>query len=244
MRIENKINFQKGHNGSFWAEEVDAIVSEITNTFRHFFIPRRNSVKQMAEGIVLTSMSNFWYGHNSDNVITLVRRDGLPIPDYYDGLVGHFKVYEPNSEPDSRFRFMGKVQLPVLYKGEHLKANQLLVGEIFFFHIELSKFQELVMNIYPVTLAGEVKIAEGSGKMVTSPPIRIVNGRFKVETPINGDIVFNRVECYIMIDGILTSEYDTKRGSVNEADRREIIIENDESLLSVDGRYAIISYTI
>jgi hypothetical protein len=244
MKIEPKVNYDRTHRGSFWAEEADAIVNEIVNTFKAFFSPRKTSESQMASGIVLTSMSNFWYAGIHDNQATLYRRDGLPIPDYYDGLVGHFKMQVPNPEPNTTFRFLGKLPIPLVYRGKFVEVNQLLVGEIFFFHIELTDNNEIVANVYPVTLAGKVEISEGSGRMITSEPILIQNNRFTVDTPINGDLVFNRVECYLKVNGQLTTEYDTKRGEVNEFNRKEVIIHDDGDSTSVNGRYAIISYTI
>jgi hypothetical protein len=251
MFVENKVDYGTGHKGIFWAEDSNTFKNELTNVFLPFMNPNKNDYGQVAKGITQTTMSNMWFASDIEGEYTLLRHPGLAIPDYFIGMSGMIRPLHSNATNEYKMRFIGKDALRMKHKGLPVPIDFISPNEIYLFLV-MEDVDGMFFELHVISMLTGGTSVSGSGKLITSKPKLVENGKFLVDHPINGDLVFDRCECYFSyIDPItnkrvITTEYDTKGAYVNPMNNMEVILVNEQQELEtdMDGRMGIVSYTL
>jgi len=242
MLVEKKYDYSGLHSGHYWAKEVNACTEEIEATHVAFF-PARDENRQMVVGINLMNMSNIWNFSQSPFGLTLLRREGLPIAEYYDGLSGHVLVTFTNSEDVTNCRFLTRDFIPIRLRGMKIETGMLIENVIYIFIVREDEVGGFYFDLFPISLDGGTMISSSSGRRVTSRPLMISDGYFTLDDTPNGDLDYNECRAFTVVDGLMTNQYDTKQVTVDPNNPKRFYVDMTDGI-NVDGRFAIVVYTL
>ena len=243
MFIEEKFNYNDTHAGNWWAGEVNMLKKELVNIFKAFITPKATETDQVVSGINYMVMSNLWYTEIVDGELVMFRRQDLPIPNYIVGLSGDVMILTSNNKDNPDLGFIGKDRIRLKMQKENLVMNQLIANQVYKFVI-LRDSEGIYFNLINLSIKTDIVVSGNSGYVVTIDPTLIVDNTITVEEAVRGDIILNTAHVYYVgEDGVLTSEYDTKRVRVDNTDKTKIHIVDDNDNIDVNGRYAVLSYS-
>ena len=244
MFIEDKFDWKNSHNGRLWALELNVITKELLNIFKNFFSPSINETDQVVRGINLLSQSNLWLASETNNNYVFARQAGLPVPEYMENITGNVRFDKPNIQSNPTGRFLNKETLEIKYQGKTINTGGISSDIIYMYVFEKNTDGLMFINLYPLTLSGDVVQNVSRGTIKTIPHTLIVNNRFLLDEEPNGDIIFNKAEVFFKRNGVISGDYDVKRVQINPDNRKEVIILDDNDGIDVNGRYAVVSYSI
>lgn len=242
MFIDEKEDYSSiPKKGFFYSKEINSMVKELLQVFSRWLLPNTNEDNQVIRGISNMIMCNTLDLVRLDDYMVMTRRESLPEPMFVNGFNFFLEVRDTNHIANIKFRFSGGELLTVKIRNSELTLGQLMVGEIY--SVTMREVNgEKYLSILEVTTPSQIITTNTINKMVTTEPLLITNNLLTLPNSAFGDIVLNTVHVHTMVNGIMSDDFDTKRGAISNTSLNKVVIYDDNDGIDVNGMYGVVTY--